>query len=161
MNQKNRFGELPPQYGFMLNPYPDIRVSKCPSCDKKTGQRKLPLVIHIDPRQLISLNYTCRYCKVCDLLIGHKDQIEHLLTEQMRVMAPEMIGNDYLILGTMERKAWKANLENPKPPHEMLAHIAGFETMYEELRVTQVGWFPKDVEPGIQPPPPSREWVKR
>jgi hypothetical protein len=29
---------------------------------KKTRQRKLPLFIHIDPKQPLLLNKTCRYC---------------------------------------------------------------------------------------------------
>lgn len=69
----------PPQYNFVLNPYPDERLSRCPFCSNKTGQRKRPLVIHIDPMHLIALNYTCRYCEQCDLLVAHKHEIEHLL----------------------------------------------------------------------------------
>lgn len=156
-----RHSDLPKKYNFIINPYPDMRVSKCPFCDMKTGQRKLPLVIHIDPRQLMALNYTSRYCKSCDLLIAHKDEIEHFLTEQMQVTNPDIIGNDYLIMGTIERKVWKENMENPKPPLELLGHLASFDSVYQELRCTQVGWFPEDVEPGIEEPPPSKEWVKR
>ncbi len=65
MSQKEapRFGELPRKYNFVLNPYPDERLSRCPFCNQRTGQRKVPLVIHIDPVGLIFLNYTCRYCK--------------------------------------------------------------------------------------------------
>ena len=33
-----------------------IRFSKCPACQNKTGQRKLPLLIHVDPKNLIALN---------------------------------------------------------------------------------------------------------
>ena len=61
-NQKPQFGELPPKYNFVLNPYPDERLYRCPYCGEKTGQRKHPLLIHIDPSHLIALNYTCRYC---------------------------------------------------------------------------------------------------
>jgi len=62
------FGQLPPRYGFMLNPYPDHRVSRCPLCEGKTGQRKIPLIIHIEPMHMIVLNYTCRFCQACDLV---------------------------------------------------------------------------------------------
>ena len=71
-----QFGNLPPAYNFVLNPYPDERLSRCPYCQVKIGQRKRPLLIHIDPHQLIALNYTCRYCRHCDLLIGHKRDIK-------------------------------------------------------------------------------------
>ena len=55
-NVKPQFGYLPPQYNFSLNPYPELRFSKCPVCEEKTGQRKLPLLIHVDPKNLIALN---------------------------------------------------------------------------------------------------------
>ena len=152
---------MPRKYDFMINPYPHMRISKCPICDKKTGQRKLPLMIHIDPAQIFSLNYTCRYCKRCDLLVAHKHEIEHYMTEMMRSANPKVIGNPYLIMGTVERKIWKENMENPKPPHEMIKHVAVFNSVYNELRVTQTGWFHESVEPGIEEPPPSTEWVKR
>ena len=98
------FGELPTKYNFVFNPYPDDRLSRCPFCESKTGQRKRPLVIHIDPHQLISLNYTCRYCRDCDLLIAHKHEIEHLLTGIFMQLNPAAIGNNYLVIGTMEKK---------------------------------------------------------
>jgi len=44
-----RFGKLPPQYTFILNPYADARFTRCPGCNQKTKQRKLPLFIHVDP----------------------------------------------------------------------------------------------------------------
>ena len=63
-NEKNmpRLGKQPPRYRFFLNPYQDARFSKCPQCENKTGQRKLPLFIHIDPKQPLLLNKTCRSC---------------------------------------------------------------------------------------------------
>ena len=45
--QLPRFGQLEPQYNLALNPYPDARLSKCPNCEQKTRQRKLPLLIHV------------------------------------------------------------------------------------------------------------------
>ena len=71
-----RLGKQPPRYRFFLNPYADARFMKCPQCVGKTRQRKLPLVIHIDPLQLVSLNKTCGYCPRCDLLIAHRDELE-------------------------------------------------------------------------------------
>ena len=40
-----QMGQQPPRYKFFLNPYSDVRFSKCPQCEAKTRQRKLPLVI--------------------------------------------------------------------------------------------------------------------
>ena len=157
--EKARFGDLPPHYHFSLNPYPDMRFSSCPRCRAKTGQRKLPLLIHIDPHVLMALNYTNRYCKRCDLLIAHKAEIEHYLTEMFREMEPELVGNDYLIFATVEKKAWRENMRQPKPLPELRVHISDFKS-YEDLRMTRGGWFPDGQEPPVMEPPASREWVK-
>jgi len=42
----------------------------------------------------------------------------------------------------------------------MLPHISDFAKYYQELRVTQVGWFHRDQEPPVMQPPPSQEWIK-
>lgn len=158
--RKSRFGGLPPSHSFMLNPYPDQRLWRCPLCEQKTKQRKTPLLIHIDPLHLIALNYTCRYCQGCDLLIAHKHEIEHLLTELFRQYDPGVIGNDYLIIGTAEKSAWREGLEQPKAVDEMLPHASDFATYYKELRLTRPGYYRADQEPPLMEPPSSQEWVK-
>lgn len=160
-SEKKQLGGLPPQYNFVLNPYPDMKVSRCPFCGRKTGQRKVPLFIHIDPMNPVALNYTCRYCSHCDLLIGHKHQLEHLLTEIFIQRDPKIIGNDYLIMGTVDKKAWQENMAEPKSIPEMLPYLSSFKTYYQELRTTRPGWYPDGQEPPVMEPPPSTEWVKR
>ena len=81
-----RLGKQPPRHCFFLNPYTDVRFTTCPQCRGKTSQRKLPLVIHIDPMQLVALNKTCRYCPRCDLLIAHQDELEAWLAAFFRVL---------------------------------------------------------------------------
>src|SRR6476619_2103005 len=71
-----RLGKQPPRYRCFWNPYADVRFTTCPQCGEKTRVRKLPLVIHIDPLQMVALNKTCRYCPRCDLLIAHQDELE-------------------------------------------------------------------------------------
>ena len=158
--KKKQFGSLPPQYNFSLNPYPDLRFSKCPVCENKTGQRKLPLLIHVKPETFIALNYTNRYCRRCDMLIGHKHEIEHHLTEMFLKTDPDIVGNDYLVFGTVEKKAWRENMNRPKPFNELLQNIHDFKN-YEELRMTMGGWFHKDIEPPTMKPVPSTEWLKK
>jgi len=53
-----RLGKLPPRFKFFLNPYTDVRFTTCPNCEGRTRQRKLPLVIHVDPQSPLSLNMT-------------------------------------------------------------------------------------------------------
>lgn len=158
--KKSQFGGLLPRYSFMLNPYPDQRLSRCPLCEQKNRQRKMPLLIHIDPLHLIALNYTCRYCQDCDLLIAHKHEIEHLLTELFRQYDPGVIGNNYLIIGTVEKSIWREGLEQPKAIAKMLPQASDFATYYKELRLTRPGYYSSDQEPPVMEPPLSQEWIK-
>ena len=49
MTPKSRFfGELAARYKFFLNQYSDVRFSRCPQCEGKTSQKKVPLMIHVD-----------------------------------------------------------------------------------------------------------------
>lgn len=125
MKQK-QLGQLPPQYDFFLNPYADLRFTRCPKCRAKIGQRKLPLVIWVDPHYPVSLNYTCRYCKNCDLLIAHRNEIENLLVQIFQQSNPQLIGNDYTVLGTMEKTAWKQGIQRPMEFQDMPAHLHEF-----------------------------------
>ena len=158
--KKSKFGELPPKYSFVLNPYPDCRWSRCPFCERKSGQRKVPLLIHVEPLHLIALNYTCRYCSHCDLLIAHKHELEHLLHDLFKQYDPGAIGNDFLIIGTVEKKNWREGLKQPKLANEMLPRASNFKNYYQELRITQRGWYGPGQEPPVREPPPSEEWVK-
>jgi hypothetical protein len=131
-------------------------------CEGKTGQRKVPLFIHVDPHFPIALNYTCRYCAACDLLIGHKHELEHLLTGLFTQANPEIIGNNYLIMGVVDKKAWREGLTQPKPAAEMMdSHLSMFKQHYQELRLTRPGWYQDGQDPPPMEPPPSTEWVKR
>lgn len=158
--EETQFGELSPRYNFIVNPYPDQRMSRCPICEEKTGQRKLPLIIHVDPLQLVALNYTNRYCRHCDLLIAHRHEVERLLTDLFRRIDPAAIGNDYLILGTLDKKAWRKHKAQPHEVTEMRAHIHDFKTVYQELRISRPGWYKRGQTPPIAEPPPSEEWIK-
>jgi hypothetical protein len=159
-SKKKQLGGLPPRYGFMLNPYPDQQVWRCPLCERKIGQRKVPLLIHVDPLHLIALNYTCRFCRACNLLIGKKHDIEHLLTELFRRSDPSVIGNAYLILGTVEKRTWREGVTQPKGIADLLPQASDFATYYHDLRVTRPGYYRVDQEPPIMEPPESQKWVK-
>ena len=141
--KKPHFGELPPKYRFMLNPYSDMRVGSCPNCGRKTGQRKIPLLIHVDPLELIALNYTCRYCPACDLLIAHKHAIEHLLASAFSEYQPEIVGNDYLIIGTVEKTAWREGVQHPKAIADMLQHASDFYGIQQRVARYSTGLVSK------------------
>jgi hypothetical protein len=100
-----RLGKQKPRFSFFLNPYGDVRFTRCPKCTGKTKQRKLPLLIHVDPMQLIALNKTCRYCPSCDLLIAHKDQIEDFLMAFLSQKEP-----DVTAMTTWSSAPWTAQI---------------------------------------------------
>lgn len=154
------FGGLPPMYEFILNPYPDMRLSSCPFCRGKTGQRTVPLFIHVAPLHPVTMNYTCRYCRHCDLLMVHKHEVEHLLHHVMRQVAPEVIGNKYVVMGTVDKQAWREDAKQPKSIDALRPHIHDFKRHHPELRMTRPGWYPKDQEPPPLEPPKSKEWIK-
>ena len=125
--KQRRLGKQPPRYSFFLNPYPDVRFTSCPKCRKRTKQRKVPLVIHVDPRNLVSINKTCHYCSTCDLLIAHQDEVEQQLALLFARHDPALIGNDYLVIGTQDRADWRRGTTTPLTIQEMLDSLHDFE----------------------------------
>jgi hypothetical protein len=109
--KQTRFGKLKPRYRFALNPFPEVRWSRCPRCEKLTHYRKFPLLIHIDGLGLLTLGKTCRYCTPCEFIIA--DQME--LEEQLAIAFaerrfPERVGSPYTVFATVERAFWKGTL---------------------------------------------------
>jgi hypothetical protein len=135
-------GKLPPRYSFALNPYQEIRLSKCPVCDESTRLRKFALFIYIDGFGPMALGKTCRFCTRCELIIAHQDELEHELTIALESRAPAVIGNDYVVLGTMDRKVWRRGLgDTPTVPADIFDHIADFKKELE-LEYDPGGWYP-------------------
>ncbi len=126
-----RLGKQPPRYTFFLNPYTDARFTNCPKCGGKTRQKKLPLVIHVEGFAMISLNQTCRYCPDCDLLISHRDEIETQLTHHLRVRTSAGIGNDYLVIGTLDRTDWQKGKSGTITTQETIQALHDFEDVVQ------------------------------
>src|SRR5690242_18500799 len=104
---KRTIGKLAPQYAFMLNPYGDIRLSKCPQCGRSTHPRKFALLIHIAEYGPLVLGKTCRYCTRCELIAAHQDELESQLAHSLTSIAPEAVESEYLVLSTMDKKIWQ------------------------------------------------------
>ncbi len=137
-----RIGKLPPRYSFMLNNHAEVRLSRCPKCRKVTHSRKFALVIHIDEWGPMALGKTCRYCSRCEIVMVQRAELEEELAKSFSQMAPQVIGNDYLVLGTMEKKIWREGLDGEaKPLAGMLKHMADFKHQYE-LDYKPGGWYP-------------------
>jgi len=115
----------------------------------KPGKRKFPLLFMLTPHYPIILNYTCRYCAKCDLLIAHQDEIENYLYQMFTKRAPDAVGHDYLVMGTTERAYWKNGVNHPHGPTDLLDNLHGFK---QYLNFEMVGgWLPDETAP--KPPP--------
>jgi hypothetical protein len=105
------------RHRFFLSPYADNAFTRCPKYGAKTRLRKFHLVIHIDPRQLFQLNKLCRFCLVCDLIIAKKEELESLMAHRISRDVPELLGNNYLVMETLDGKDWiEGNKEGVPPP---------------------------------------------
>ena len=142
VRSKHRLGKQEPRFRFFLNPYTDARFTTCPECGAKTRVRKLPLVIHIDQGGMMALNKTCKYCPACDLLIAHQDEIEGFLAAYFSQAKPEVVGNDYLVLGTEDREVWRRGMRSPLAPQEMLEHLHDFRAYVTFEAAPRWQWVP-------------------
>jgi len=125
---------------FFLNPYKDAAFTKCPKCESKTKIRKFPLVIHVEPRQLVLLNKKCRYCVRCDLIITRQSELETLMVICLEDKNPDVIGNDYFTTGVMERKDWWEAGKGKIPQDEIIERMYFFKDVLDFEPVT-FGWY--------------------
>lgn len=103
-------------------------------------------MIHIDQGGLVSLNKTCRYCPDCELLIAHQDEIESHLASLFATLAPKVIGNDYMVVGTLDRPDWKRGVVGKMTIEEIIEALHDFKDMvrFELSR----GWMRDDSQKG-------------
>ncbi len=127
---------------FFLNPYDDMAFTVCPKCGGKTKIRKFCLLIHIEPRHLLSLNKYCRYCPGCDLIIVKKADLERLLAAFFEQNAPDIIGNEYFVYGTMDREEWKNVKAGKMSAKEVTKGTYPFKDIWE-FEVIPGGWYPE------------------
>jgi hypothetical protein len=58
----------------------------------------------------------------------HQDELEEQLAYTFSQRSPEVVGNKYLVIGTIEKKVWQEGLQGKdKPTNEMLKHLADFK----------------------------------
>jgi hypothetical protein len=108
-----------------LNPFTWTRCSKCPRCQKLTYPRKFPLVIAVEGTQApIILGLTCKYCPKCELIIAHKDVIQPYLLHHFGESQPEVVGNDFFIVATLELAYWNQVKDNPGSLPDFLPQMA-------------------------------------
>ncbi len=143
-SKRKRLGKLKPLYTFFLNPYERERFTRCPQCRGITRIRKFPFAIHVDPAQMVQLNMSGPFCPVCELIILHQNVVEDLLTRLFSSFNPDMIGNNYFIIGTVERAHWKKSSKQGGTVQEAFDNLHDFKK-HVSFEV-QRGWFPIDSE---------------
>jgi hypothetical protein len=104
-----RFGKLRPRYRFALNPFPAVRWSRCPRCEKLMHARKFPLLIAFSDFAMLTLGKTCRYCTPCEFIIAHQHEIEDEIAI-FRANHPGHATGEWFVLGTVERDVWETSL---------------------------------------------------
>ena len=137
---RTTLGNLKPQHKFFLNPYENERFTRCPNCGQKTKIRKFPFAIHIDPQVLMTLNMSGPYCPGCDLIILHQDKVETLLVLSFEDRNPDIVGNDYLIIGTVERSYWRKASTKGGTYQELMDNLHDFKK-HVQFEVHH-GWMP-------------------
>jgi uncharacterized C2H2 Zn-finger protein len=140
-SKKFKINEKTRLHTFFLNPYSDERFTRCPKCGELTKARKKIFVIHIEPGQLLNLNMTGRYCPACDLMILHQDVVEGLMAAAFAQINPSIIGNEYLIMGTLDRKVWRAVQEQPHNYDLVFDNLHVFQSVVT-FEVHYGGWQP-------------------
>jgi len=131
------------RYFFFPNPYEDAAFTRCPKCQSKTKVRKFPLVIHIEPKQLLLLNKTCRYCPSCDLIIAKKSEIESLMVASFEQSRPEIVGNDYLVIGVVDRKDWRHGTQGKLLEGEVIECMFVFKDVWN-FEPVRAEWYGDD-----------------
>jgi hypothetical protein len=137
---KPRIGKLPPRYTFILNPHQGTRVSSCPKCKKLTYVRKFALLIHIEDFGLVTLGKSSRYCPKCELIVTHQAELEHELVGMfMDKKRAEVIGKPYVVIGTVDLRAWKQFMVVPGTLEQVLNASSDFKKVMD-LEFDPGGW---------------------
>jgi hypothetical protein len=78
--------------------------------------------------------------------MAHQNELEAELARSFSQIAPEVIGHEYLVLGTVDKKVWQEGLAGDgKQLGEMLKHVADFKRVLK-LEVDPGGWYPAERE---------------
>src|SRR5439155_20982780 len=62
-----------------------------------------------------------------DLLIAHQDELEDVLARFFTDYTPEIVGNDYLVIGTVDRADWKHISQNQLPVQDTIEALHDFK----------------------------------
>src|SRR5438309_2002877 len=137
--RQDRMGQLPPRYSFLLNPHRREAFTRCPRCKATTLVRKMVLVIHVDTVGLVLLRKTCRLCVVCEMLIAHEAEMDHVIDG---LLDHEGAAREYVVLGTLDTRTWRRGLSGTVTSDEVTGSMADFKACMR-VDVTPRQWSRK------------------
>ena len=88
------------------------------------------------------------YCPYCDLLIAHQDNVEHFLASFFSEQQPEVVGNDYLVLGTLDKPVWKRGTLQPMTLRKVFEALHDFKEVVT-FKLTG-GWVRDESKPSAK-----------
>ena len=136
---KNKFNPTRTRHYFFLNPYQDLAFTRCPQCNGKTKLRKYHFFIHVEPRQPLCINITCKYCESCDLIIGKQSEFEALMATCCEKNNPSIVGNKYFVIGTLDKADWDLYSKKTTYPEEALEKVFVFKNI-KHFEIEPGGW---------------------
>jgi len=92
-----------------------------------------------DASMVLSLGVTCKYCAKCEFIIAHRHELEYQLSIAFDKIDPTKIGNDYFVVGTIERNVWKKGLTRPQLLGSIRDSLADFKK-HLTIEVTPARW---------------------
>jgi hypothetical protein len=82
------------------------------------------------------------YCSRCELVIVHQDGLEAELANSLPRVAPQAVGKEYFLIGTIDKKVWQKGLQGSGGQlGDVLDHTADFKKSFD-LHVEPGGWRP-------------------
>jgi hypothetical protein len=109
-------------------------------CKASTRVRKRPFVVHVgSPRRprLALLNKTCRLCVLCETLVVDRGELERVIIAAGFDAAVH--AQDYVVLGTIDRRTWRRGFTGDVRPLEIREHMADFKK-YLKVEVVPAHW---------------------
>jgi hypothetical protein len=97
------------------------------------------LLIHVDGHGPVILGKTCRYCTPCEFIVAHREELEAELERVFSRRKPEVVGNDYFVLGVVTRGAWKKGMAGALDWEELRANTTDMK-QYLELSDPRPRW---------------------
>ncbi|HZS00493.1 MAG TPA: hypothetical protein VFE37_17390 [Chloroflexota bacterium] len=124
---------------LFLNPYEEQAFTRCPRCGRApTKVRKVYLLVFVKPALNMVLNKVCRLCESCNLLIVKQAELESLMAYTAEQHDPSVIGNDYLLVGTLDRADGRLTMTGGLTGEQLMDRVHLFR---EELQFDPPGWY--------------------